>query len=213
MSGEAKSVDIKLYSISKIKTAFDEIVATDDLPVADVIAAMRDQIVDCLNKGRSVAWVISALQRSGIDLGARQIRTYLQRAGIGRDGKRNARGNTGMRTARKAKTAGEAAEHEVCGQNADAGIGCQAGGARAETKAERLQETCSEREPARAVNAGSAGSSAGGDSAEDVQAGIADASALPAWTPPAPRSLNASPVQGLEKINSYNRLRAMREGD
>ena len=86
-----KSIDIRLYSLSKVQAAFDEAVAADEQPAADVIAAMRDRIQEYLTAGKSISWVISVLQRGGLDLGARQLRTYLQRAGIGRDAKRTAR--------------------------------------------------------------------------------------------------------------------------
>ncbi len=80
---EEKSVDIELYSVSKMQAAFDEATTADEQPAADVIAALKERIIAYLAAGKSIAWVISVLQRGGLDKGARQIRTYLQRAGIG----------------------------------------------------------------------------------------------------------------------------------
>ena len=107
MVDEAKSVDIKLYSVSKVEAAFEAAEVADEQPVADVVAAMRDRILEHLNAGRSISWVISVLQRGGIDLGSRQLRTYLQRAGIGVSSKRVAKGSSGgaRRSAQKPKVA------------------------------------------------------------------------------------------------------------
>lgn len=132
MSDDAKSIDIKLYSLAKVEAAFDEIVAADEQPATDIIAAMKNRIQEHLDAGKSIAWAISVLQRSGIKLGSRQIRTYLQRAGIGGGAKRTAKGCAG-RSARKPKVA------DV--QEADGGIGSPAGRA----SAVNVQETCSGR--------------------------------------------------------------------
>ncbi len=209
MPCEEKSIDIKLYSLSKVKAAFGEIAATDDMPAADVIAAMRDQILDCLGNGRSIAWVISVLQRAGIDLGARQIRTYLQRAGIGRDAKRTARGSSGMRTARKTKTASEAPEHEACGQACSAERGSDAVVARAEN----VRNACGERERACAPGAKPACAGSGSSPAECVHV----PPATDVQTPPAAdvQYSSSADVQKKawpehDKMAAYNALKTMR---
>ena len=79
---EDKNVDVELYSVSKMKAAVDEAEAADEQPAADVIFALRDRILEYLAAGKSIAWVVSVLQRGGLNKGDRQIRAYLQRAGI-----------------------------------------------------------------------------------------------------------------------------------
>lgn len=106
MADEAKSIDIKLYSVSKVEAAFEAAEVDDEQPAADVIATMKPKILEHLAAGRSIAWVISVLQRGGLDLGARQLRTYLQRAGIGVGAKRTTKDGGGTRrTTRKPKVA------------------------------------------------------------------------------------------------------------
>ena len=100
------------YSVSKVEAAFEAAEVADEQPAADVIAAMRDRILEHLAAGRSIAWVISVLQRGGLDLGTRQLRTYLQRAGIGVGSKRTTKDGGTRRTVRKSKVA-DAQEGDV----------------------------------------------------------------------------------------------------
>ncbi len=160
--------DIKLYKFSEIDAAFDSIANEDNLPAFDIIVKMKQKILAYINAGHSISWVISALQRSGLDLKSRQIRTYLARAGIDGNTVKRAHGSTKQRT-RKPKVA-DAQAQESAVQEAGNGVGSQA-------CAEGVQSPCSERNAVRAQDVQPA-------SAEAVQAVSGGAGGTPAVQTP-----------------------------
>ncbi len=184
MVDEVKSIDIKLYSVSKVEAAFEAAEADDEQPAADVIAAMKPKILEHLAAGKSIAWIISVLQRGGLDLGARQLRTYLQRAGIGVGAKRIAKGSSGGARRSSQKPKGVDAQ-EGAVQEAGAGNG----GTTSEACAANVQNLCSAREAVHAQDVQPTGQDDGGQAV----AGMEDTSAT------GMQSANAKAVQAVSE--------------
>ncbi|MCR5259953.1 MAG: hypothetical protein K6E40_17620 [Desulfovibrio sp.] len=174
--------DIKLYNFSEIDAAFDSVANEDKLPAFDIIVKMKPKILAYLNAGHSIAWVVSALQRSGLDLKSRQIRTYLARAGIDGNTIKRAHGGTKQRTTRKPKATDGAQAQDGAVQTANAGAGVQAGIAPAES----VQNPCSERDAVHAQDVQPSGQDDDGQavagmedtSATGVQSASADVQAV-----------------------------------
>ena len=168
--------DIKLYNFSEIDAAFDSVANEDKLPAFDIIVKMKPKILAYINAGHSIAWVVSALQRSGLDLKSRQIRTYLARAGIDGNTIKRAHGGTKQRTTRKPKATDGAQAQDGAVQTANADAGVQAGIAPAES----VQNPCSERDAVRAQDVQSAGQDDGGQATGREDAPAANVQASPA---------------------------------
>ncbi len=199
MVDEVKSIDIKLYSVSKVEAAFEAAEADDEQPAADVIAVMKPKILEHLAAGRSINWVISVLQRGGINLGARQLRTYLQRAGIGTGAKRVAKGSSGgaRRSSQKPKGA-DAQEGTV--QGGIVGAGSHADGVRAEN----MQNSCSERDDARAQDVQPAKSGFGDIPTGDMQAVHAEdmQNIAQAGVEQVPAGMDAVPAEDMQAVSA-----------
>ncbi len=222
---EEKSVDIELYSVSKMRAAFEAADAADEQPAADAIAALKDRIMAYLAAGKSISWVISVLQRGGLDKGARQIRTYLQRAGIGDKAAKRRAGRSVRKSAGQQKAEPAASAEPAPHAHAKAEAGRRPAGQATDSDADGVKPSM----PPSRTDAGSgsaeavqeAGRRPAGQPAASAQtpsaqppAQSAAASAAPQMTPKteAPAERKAPPSQEQKGQTAKEKVAPQKEG-